>query len=280
MSIYPAGQCTDYAATRLPWINAAGNLGNALNWARNWKGPKSTTPAAGTVAVFQPGWGGASGTGHVAVVESVQPDGTFTISEQNFESGPGTGLGKTDIRSGVKNGLGVTFLYPASGTSSTGVSALAPGVKAATVGFDWNPFDLIGGTIGKVVGTVFGFMQMGLGLGLTLVGLYLTAKELPGVQAAAAPVKAAANVVPIPGTKAAKAVKRTAASTASKQAAAHERDISGAERKYLADKRAEVAQASAEREKHKVKAAKIQRDLYRPSAKQRRSGVKASEVPF
>ena len=64
---YPYGQCTWYVKGDLNWV---GNYwGNAVDWA-------STAVAAGVQ--------GASSYGHVAVVDSVNADGTVTISEANY----------------------------------------------------------------------------------------------------------------------------------------------------------------------------------------------------
>ncbi len=65
-------------------------LGNALAWDNNAiKAGRNVgiTPKAGAIAVFEPGQGGASGYGHVAIVESVdEANGMMTISDMN---GPG-----------------------------------------------------------------------------------------------------------------------------------------------------------------------------------------------
>ncbi len=45
-------------------------------------------PAVGAVAVWYAGQGGASGSGHVAYVESVG-NGTYTVSEMNWNGGWG-----------------------------------------------------------------------------------------------------------------------------------------------------------------------------------------------
>ena len=92
MSIYPAGQCTDWCATDAPWCNEFGNLGNAKDWAANWRshgGHVDALPRVGDIACFQPGIDGADFPyGHVAVVVSVGGN-TFTVSEMNGPAGPG-----------------------------------------------------------------------------------------------------------------------------------------------------------------------------------------------
>lgn len=87
-----------------------GNLGNALDWASNWRehgGFVAMAPTRNTVACFQPGWDGADAVfGHVAVVIEVGGGKAFTVSEMN---GP-AGFGHTDDRV-CFNGPGVSFLY-------------------------------------------------------------------------------------------------------------------------------------------------------------------------
>jgi len=78
------GYCTWYVATRrcIPWF------GNADEWyanARAYGYQEGREPRPGAVAVWGAGRG-YSGYGHVALVESVQPDG-FTVSEYNYTYG-------------------------------------------------------------------------------------------------------------------------------------------------------------------------------------------------
>lgn len=73
-------ECTNYAWSRrtdLPWFS--GNAGWAGNWAtsaRECGFPVDQTVTPGDIAVFP--------YGHVAYVEGVHPNGSYTISEQNF----------------------------------------------------------------------------------------------------------------------------------------------------------------------------------------------------
>ncbi|SDB22229.1 CHAP domain-containing protein [Streptococcus henryi] len=91
---YEVGQCTWYAYNRLVELGsitdlsgAYGYLGNGQDWVRNlvakgWK--YSITPTKGAVVSVQGGFGMTLlGYGHVAIVEYVNPDGTFLISECN-----------------------------------------------------------------------------------------------------------------------------------------------------------------------------------------------------
>lgn len=286
MSIYPAGQCTDYVANTLSWISSAGNLGNALSWASAWRakgGVVSSTPTPGTVAVFQPGAGGALGTGHVAVVQSVQPDGTFTVSEQNFESGPGTGLGKTDLRSGIRPGFGISFLYPASGTSSgtTGLSSLTPGLGVAPAGLDLSGVPIIGPALGGILG----WLEVGLGAAMALIGVYLFSKDTAVGRAVAAPVKA---VTPTP-VKAVKQVKATRQRKERETTRRHDADIAGQERKYVAEQRTQAEASKTERENARLERQKMiraersrqQRAITRAKrAGEKRQAQTLTEVPF
>lgn len=92
---YPVGQCTWYAYNRSVELGnikdlsgAYGYLGNGQDWVRNlvtkgWR--YSPTPIKGAVVSTV---GGFDGTypqyGHVGVVEAVNPDGTFLVSECNY----------------------------------------------------------------------------------------------------------------------------------------------------------------------------------------------------
>lgn len=87
---FPFGQCTYYVASRrdVTWG------GNAWNWfsAANGVRPEGRIPVAGAIAVFHTGW-----FGHVAYVESVNPDGSFVVSEMNFYANGG-GWDRVDHR--------------------------------------------------------------------------------------------------------------------------------------------------------------------------------------
>lgn len=72
------GYCTWYVATKryVPWF------GNAIEWwpnARAYGFPEGQTPRVGAIMVTR-----ESGFGHVAYVEAVNGDGSWTVSEMNF----------------------------------------------------------------------------------------------------------------------------------------------------------------------------------------------------
>jgi len=72
------GYCTWYVASRIPvpW------LGNAWEWygqAQAYGWATGSSPRAGAIMVT---W--ESGYGHVAIVERVNPDGSWLVSEMNF----------------------------------------------------------------------------------------------------------------------------------------------------------------------------------------------------
>jgi len=72
------GYCTWYVANRryIPWF------GNAIDWwpnAHAYGQPEGMVPKVGAVMVTR-----ESGYGHVAYVESVRADGSWTVSEMNF----------------------------------------------------------------------------------------------------------------------------------------------------------------------------------------------------
>lgn len=78
---YDYGWCTWYVANRRTELGrpVPSNLGNAYSWyvlAQRAGLPTGNTPAVGAVAVNQP-------NNHVSVVEAINPDGSFWVSEMN-----------------------------------------------------------------------------------------------------------------------------------------------------------------------------------------------------
>ncbi len=109
---------TYYVATRFPTIYPY--LGNALNWVTSAKKQGYTvlsSPAVDTVVVYGPG-NGYSSLGHVAVVDSVNADGSFMVSEMNY-----TGYDVVDSRRSTMRGV-IGFVVP-PGSSYTPVKAQA-----------------------------------------------------------------------------------------------------------------------------------------------------------
>ena len=107
---YPVGQCTWYAYNRLVELGtitdlsgAYGYLGNGQDWvaslvAKGWR--YSTSPTKGAVVSVLGGFGGTPGEyGHVAIVEAVNSDGSFLVSECNIQ--------------GVQDKVHFSVLYPA-----------------------------------------------------------------------------------------------------------------------------------------------------------------------
>ncbi|HET8690081.1 MAG TPA: CHAP domain-containing protein [Candidatus Saccharimonadales bacterium] len=83
---YAYGYCTWYAYNRRAQLGKpVGSFwGNAATWASYARSSGYTvnhTPASGAVMQSAGGWGGY---GHVAVVESVNSDGSITVSEMNY----------------------------------------------------------------------------------------------------------------------------------------------------------------------------------------------------
>ena len=87
---YPYGYCTYGVKQMAPWVG--NNWGNASNWANSAKNAGyvvNSTPAVGSVVVFQNGQGGAnSSAGHVAFVTGVNGN-AITVREMNFQYGSG-----------------------------------------------------------------------------------------------------------------------------------------------------------------------------------------------
>lgn len=97
---YEYRNCTDYVQWKESTVGATvpSNLGNGGQWYNNAPtGEKSTTPKAWDAAVV-PG-----NPGHVAFVESVNTDGTITVSEYNHDA-----QGHGDTRTGTATSMGFT----------------------------------------------------------------------------------------------------------------------------------------------------------------------------
>jgi CHAP domain-containing protein len=82
-----SGQCTTWAAYKRPDIprRVSGNV--AADWSRAAQAagfPVDGTPRVGDIAVWPRFVGGALLLGHVAYVESLNPNGTFNVSEMNW----------------------------------------------------------------------------------------------------------------------------------------------------------------------------------------------------
>lgn len=88
-NVYPYGECTWYANERfheiygyyVPW-----RYGDANEWVDRaydygWK--VSATPSLHSIMVLQDGVQGATGYGHVGIVEEVEKDGSFIVSSMN-----------------------------------------------------------------------------------------------------------------------------------------------------------------------------------------------------
>ena len=76
------GQCVDWALNMRPDLRAAGITGNARDWddIARWKGiPVDNVPSAGAIFQTDSGW-----YGHVGYVESVNGDGSITVTEMNY----------------------------------------------------------------------------------------------------------------------------------------------------------------------------------------------------
>jgi surface antigen len=94
-SAFTYGYCTWWVAHKrpIPW------RGNAAEWwwnARPFGFAEGQAPRPGAIMVM--GVSGTSPEGHVAYVESVGPNGSFTVSEMNWWGVPGGGWGRVDYR--------------------------------------------------------------------------------------------------------------------------------------------------------------------------------------
>ena len=107
---YAFGYCTWWVSHKrfIPWH------GMAAQWwslARAYGFAEGSTPRVGAVMVMGYGMAGASASsGHVAYVESVNANGSFTISEMNWY-GSGGGFGKVDYRTITSMAGILGFIY-------------------------------------------------------------------------------------------------------------------------------------------------------------------------
>lgn len=121
LNAYVFGNCTYYVATRFPQIYAY--LGNAADWITNAKKQNYSilnTPAPDTVVVYGPG-NGYSSLGHVAVVDSVNNDGSFNVSEMNYR-----GFDLIDQRRSTMKGVLGFIVPPGSSYKPPPTTQIAP----------------------------------------------------------------------------------------------------------------------------------------------------------
>ena len=102
------GYCTWWVAHKryVPW------RGNAAQWwwnARPFGYAEGSAPRAGSIMVM--GYSGSSPQGHVAYVESVNPNGSFLVSEMNWWGVPGGGWGRVDYRTVTTLSGVLGFIY-------------------------------------------------------------------------------------------------------------------------------------------------------------------------
>lgn len=94
-NVYPYGECTWFANERyrelhgyyVPWT-----YGNANEWvdrAADYGWIVSSQPVLHSIMVLQVGVQGATGYGHVGVVEAIESDGAVVMSAMNAGGGPG-----------------------------------------------------------------------------------------------------------------------------------------------------------------------------------------------
>jgi surface antigen len=105
---FAAGYCTWWVAHKraIPW------RGNAYQWwwnARAFGFAEGAAPRPGAVMVM--GISGTSPQGHVAYVESVNPNGSFLVSEMNWWGVSGGGWNRVDYRTISSLGGVLGFIY-------------------------------------------------------------------------------------------------------------------------------------------------------------------------
>jgi len=115
---FPDGQCTWWADNRYHQLTGyyVPFNGNAADWARNclaYGWINSSKPTQPSIMCFQPGVQLASALGHVAVVESINNDGTILTSNMNYGSNPSAVVNVT-----FHAGPGVSFIYAVDGNGN------------------------------------------------------------------------------------------------------------------------------------------------------------------
>ncbi len=109
------GQCTYYASMRyhqlsgqwVPWS------GKAYQWAygaRQFGWVVSSKPRTPSIIVLQPGVQGAGWLGQVAIVESINPDGSVLTSGWNWYGTYGGGWARLSVVT-FRPGSGVSFVW-------------------------------------------------------------------------------------------------------------------------------------------------------------------------
>lgn len=98
---FPAGYCTYYVAKKRGDVTWRGNAGTWLNNAKAQGRATGNTPKAGAIVVTP-----ESGWGHVGIVDSVNKDGSYNISEMNY-----AGFGKVSTRTLNSNSNVKGFIY-------------------------------------------------------------------------------------------------------------------------------------------------------------------------
>ncbi|ORX97771.1 hypothetical protein K493DRAFT_349802 [Basidiobolus meristosporus CBS 931.73] len=110
------GQCTDWADARYYELTCQHVewRGDARTWpssARNANGwVVSGKPRAPSIIVIQPGYQGCGSTGHVAVVERINKDGSVYTSNWNYKFSGRGGTYSTSYGN-FETGAGVSFLW-------------------------------------------------------------------------------------------------------------------------------------------------------------------------
>src|SRR5699024_1180322 len=93
-NVFPAGECVWYAFDKRTQLGkGVGQWGNASNWAsaaRSEGYSVNNTPSVGAIMQTNANSNGAGGYGHVAIVDSVNSDGSIVVSEMNWGGNGGS----------------------------------------------------------------------------------------------------------------------------------------------------------------------------------------------
>ncbi len=129
VNAYAKGNCTWWAKKQAPWVPEFwGNAAEWLTMAQQCGFKTGKRAAKGAVAVWGPGVDPPFGYGHVGVVTDVRGDGSFVVTEMNWQ-----GLGKVDKRNVDPQDPNLQGFIYAPGSASPGPSLPDPSVIATAI---------------------------------------------------------------------------------------------------------------------------------------------------
>lgn len=190
---YIADQCTAFVANFFKGFGTIlpAQMGNASQWLGSAKArgiPTSSSPSLGSIAVFDSGYPGSGGAGHVGVVSSINTDSGGIVRSFNILQGnaggtkvPGSPGGSTwETQSTILAGNphiegfikpGATIDGTTSGTSNSGTATGSGTATATQAAFGLPSASDIGSAL-QNFGVTFGLIV--LGILIIGVGIFMT----------------------------------------------------------------------------------------------------------